>query len=146
MKKKLFIAFICKRLFHSWPLDLDLDLLFFKDTISLITNNFQWFNKFFDSICLYSRSSRPQKFCKKSVPRNFAKSAGKHPCQSPFFNKVEALTPTTLLKKRLWHRCFPVNFTKFLRTAFSQTNSGGCFLNCWILMANIDESWLLLCK
>ena len=26
--------------------------------------------------------------------------------------------PTTLLKKRLWHRCFPVNFTKFLRTPF----------------------------
>ena len=26
--------------------------------------------------------------------------------------------PATLLKKRLWHRCFPVNFAKFLRTAF----------------------------
>ena len=24
----------------------------------------------------------------------------------------------TLLKKRLWHRCFPVNFVKFLRTPF----------------------------
>ena len=24
----------------------------------------------------------------------------------------------TLLKKRLWHRCFPVNFMKFLRTPF----------------------------
>ena len=23
-----------------------------------------------------------------------------------------------LLKKRLWHRCFPVNFAKFLRTPF----------------------------
>ena len=23
-----------------------------------------------------------------------------------------------LLKNRLWHRCFPVNFTKFLRTSF----------------------------
>ena len=27
-------------------------------------------------------------------------------------------TPATLLKKRLWHRCFPVNFANFLRTAF----------------------------
>ena len=27
--------------------------------------------------------------------------------------------PATLLKKRLWHRCFPVNFAKFLRTSFS---------------------------
>ena len=26
--------------------------------------------------------------------------------------------PATLLKNRLWHRCFPVNFTKFLRTPF----------------------------
>ena len=24
----------------------------------------------------------------------------------------------TLLKKRLWHRCFPVNFAKFLRKPF----------------------------
>ena len=28
-----------------------------------------------------------------------------------------------LLKKRLWHRCFPVNFAKFLRTPFLQNNS-----------------------
>ena len=26
--------------------------------------------------------------------------------------------PTTLLKKRLWHRSFPVNFAKFLRAPF----------------------------
>ena len=25
----------------------------------------------------------------------------------------------TLLKKRLWHKCFPVNFAKFLRTPIS---------------------------
>ena len=24
--------------------------------------------------------------------------------------------PATLLKNRLWHRCFPVNFSNFLRT------------------------------
>ena len=29
------------------------------------------------------------------------------------FNKVAGLRPATLLKKRLWHRCFPVNFAKF---------------------------------
>ena len=28
------------------------------------------------------------------------------------------LRPAILLKKRLWHRCFPVNFEKFLRTPF----------------------------
>ena len=26
--------------------------------------------------------------------------------------------PATSLRKRLWHRCFPVNFAKFLRTLF----------------------------
>ena len=29
----------------------------------------------------------------------------------------------TLLKKRLWDRCFPVNFAKFLRTSFLQNTS-----------------------
>ena len=32
--------------------------------------------------------------------------------------KKAFLSPATLLKKRLWHRCFPVNFAKFLRTPF----------------------------
>ena len=35
--------------------------------------------------------------------------------------------PATLLKTRLWHRCFPVNFAKFLRTPFLQNTSSGCF-------------------
>ena len=33
------------------------------------------------------------------------------------FELIRAV-PATLLKKRLWHWCFPVNFAKFLRTAF----------------------------
>ena len=36
-------------------------------------------------------------------------------------------TPSTLLKKRLWHKCFPVIFVKFLRTPFLQNISGDCF-------------------
>ena len=37
-----------------------------------------------------------------------------------FLIKLQAsgLRPATLLKKRLRHRCFPVNFVKFLRTHF----------------------------
>ena len=31
--------------------------------------------------------------------------------------KIE-LRPSTVLKKRLWHRCFPMNFAKFLRIPF----------------------------
>ena len=48
-------------------------------------------------------------FSKKGVLRNFAKFTGKHQFQS---------RPATLLKKRLWNKCFPVNFAKFLRTPF----------------------------
>ena len=64
------------------------------------------------------RSSRPKVFCKKCVLKNFAKFTGKHLCQSLLFNKVAGLRPANLLIKRLWHRCFPVNFAKFLRTPF----------------------------
>ena len=64
------------------------------------------------------RSSRPYVFCKTGALKNFAKFTGKHLCQSLFFNKVPGLTPLTFLKKRLWHRCFPVSFANFLRIPF----------------------------
>ena len=64
------------------------------------------------------RSSRLGVFCRKGVLRNFSKFTGKHLCQSLFFNKVAGLRPATLLKKRLWHRCFLANFAKFLRAPF----------------------------
>ena len=38
--------------------------------------------------------------------------------------------PTTLLKKSLWHRCFPVNFVKFRRTPFLTEHL-------WLLLLNI---------
>ena len=65
-----------------------------------------------------SRSSRPEVPCKRGVLRNFTKVTGKHLCQSLSFYKVAGLSPATLLTKKLWHRCFPVNFMKFLRTPF----------------------------
>ena len=43
-----------------------------------------------------------------------------------FLIKLQA-TLASLLKKRLWHKCFPVNFAKFLRTPFLQNTSSGCF-------------------
>ena len=57
-------------------------------------------------------------FRRKGVLKNFVKLTRKHLWQSLFFNKVAGLGPTTLLKKRLCHRCFPVNFTTFPRTPF----------------------------
>ena len=57
-------------------------------------------------------------FIIKGVLKNFSKFTGKHLCQSLFSNKVAGLRPATLFKKRLWRRCFPVNFAKFLRAPF----------------------------
>ena len=57
-------------------------------------------------------------FCKIGALKNFAKFTGKHLCKSLSFIKVAGLRPATLLKKRLWHRCFPVSFAKFLTAPF----------------------------
>ena len=46
----------------------------------------------------------------------------KTPGSESLFNKVAALRPVTLLKRRLCHGCFPVNLWKFLRTPL-----GDCF-------------------
>ena len=54
--------------------------------------------------CPHFRSCRPELLCKKSC-----------------------LGPATLLKKRLWHRCFPVSFAKFEEHLFSQNTSSGYF-------------------
>ena len=34
------------------------------------------------------------------------------------FDKVPGLRPATLIKKRLWNRCFPVKFAIYLTTPF----------------------------
>ena len=57
-------------------------------------------------------------FFKIGVLKSFAKFIRKHLYQSPPFNKVAGLRPATLLKMRLWDRCFPVNFAKMFRTSF----------------------------
>ena len=68
---------------------------------------------------MYStRSSHRRCSVKKGVLRNLTKFTGKHLHQSLFFNKVAGLRPPTWLKNRLWRRCFPVNFTNFVRTPF----------------------------
>ena len=44
-----------------------------------------------------------------------------------FFKKKLLAVPANLLKKRLRHKCFPVNFGKFLRAPFLHNTSYGCF-------------------
>ena len=96
----------------------------FQNFISTNKQIFDISNKF-TSIVIY-RSSHWRFSVRKGALRNFTKVTGKCLCQSLYFNKVR---PATLLKQRLWHRCFPINFAKFLRTTFLQNKSGQPLLN-----------------
>ena len=51
----------------------------------------------------------------------------------------ESLRPATLLKKALWHRCFPVSFVKFLRIPFY-------IEHLWWLLLNIADKFKKLIK
>ena len=99
-------------------------------------NNTAWFDV---PIIIKNRSSRPKMSCKKGVLKSFAKFTGKHLYQSLFFNKVVGLRFATLLKKRFWHRCFLVNFAKFLRTPFLHNTS-------WRLLLHLAKNtyWSIL--
>ena len=66
-----------------------------------------------------SRRNRLQMFFKISVLKSFANFTGKHLCWSLFLIKLQALDPH-VTERWLQHRCFPVKFAKFLRTAFFQ--------------------------
>ena len=69
---------------------------------------------------------------RKAILRNFAKFSVKHLYLSLFFNEVAALCRATLLKKRPWHKCFPVDSAKFLWTHFLQYISGRLLLKATI--------------
>ena len=70
----------------------------------------------------------PDVFYEKGILKNSSKFAGKHLCQSLFFNKVARLSPATLLKKRFWHMSFPVNLRNFKEHLFLQNTSGRILL------------------
>ena len=67
---------------------------------------------------LWYGSSHPELVSKKVVLKNFWKFTWKRLYQCLFLNKVAGLSPAALLKKRLWHRCCPAKFAKFLITPF----------------------------
>ena len=73
------------------------------------------------------KSSCQEVFCEKAVLGNFAKFTGKYLYQSLFFNNIAGLRPVTLLTKRLWRRCFPVNFQNFEEHLSLQNTSNACF-------------------
>ena len=64
-----------------------------------------------ESLLQYQSKSVVQRCSVKKVCLKISRNSQKNTCaRVPFLVK--------LLKKRLWHRCFPVNFAKSLRTPF----------------------------
>ena len=54
----------------------------------------------------------------KKVFLEISQNSQENTCARVSLLIVAGLRSATLLKKRLWRRCFPVNFAKFLRTPF----------------------------
>ena len=85
------------RIFHH--------ILFSERLMTLVRS---FYDKKWSHLNRLHRSRHQRCYIMKGVLINFAKFTAKHLCQSLFLNKVAGL----------WCRCFPVNFTKFLRTPF----------------------------
>ena len=68
---------------------------------------------------VWEREAVVQRCSVKKVFLKISQNSQKNTCAKvSFLIKLRNLRPATLLKKRLWHRCFPVNFVKFPRTPF----------------------------
>ena len=65
---------------------------------------------FFRTPILHYIDNHIQNSCSKKS----RKTHGKAPSPEILFNKAAGLRPAILLKKTFQHRCFPVNFEKFL--------------------------------
>ena len=92
--------------------------------------------------CVRIRSSQWSCSFKKGVLWNFTKNTRKHRCYFLFFNKVAVRRPTTLLKKRLWRKCFAVNIVKFLRAPFLQNTFGWLLLENTLFLVRLCEQFL----
>ena len=79
------------------------------------------------SLCRYI-TSRLEVFCRKDVLKISQKSQEDTCARVSFLIKLLAL-----FKKRLWHKRFPVNFTKFLRTPCFIEYLRCCFCRCFPL-------------
>ena len=88
----------------------------------------------------FIRKQPPEGFCKKGVLKKFNKIHQKTPVSESLFNRFLGLRPAILLKKRLQHRCFHVNFVKFLGAPFLQNISVIC------LTVSIHKDVLCICS
>ena len=80
-------------------------------------------NHMFPESCFFQKQP-PDVFFKKKVLFEISQNS-----------QENTFARSSFLKKKLWHRCFPVNFAKFLRTSFLalQNTSGGCFCQLFLV-------------
>ena len=83
------------------------------------TSNFRQSSRRFEEWVIEECQKQPPEvlYEKKVFLENLENTQESTCVLSLFFNKKR---PATLLKRRHWHRCFPVNFAKFLGTTFLQ--------------------------
>ena len=99
----------------------------------------------FDKNKSFIQKQSPEGFFKKVFLKTSTKLTWKHLCWSLFFNKISGLRSVTL-KKKLQHRCFPVNFVKFLRSSFLQNTSRRLRLFIICLTVSFCKEVLYICS
>ena len=119
------------------------------------TDIFWWISRNLEEHLFWrTRSSHQRCSLRKGVLPNFAKFTG-NTCARVLFKYNCQPWPPTLVIKRLWHRCFPVNFGKSLGTAFLQNISGSLLLkkickwlllHFWKLVRTFFTSFVIFCE
>ena len=89
----------------------------------MIGKHFHQILYFYVSLCHYVSTKKFQKHLFGDILQNrvvkiFAKFTEQHLCWSLFLIKLQPSGLELFLKKKLQHRCFPLNFVKFIRTPF----------------------------
>ena len=82
-------------------------------------------------------SSRAEVFCKKGVPRNFTKFAGKHMCQNLFFNKAETCN---FIKNETLVQVFSCEFCEISKNTYFIEHLW------WLLLQLITFEWIVVIK
>ena len=98
--------------------DAHCDLNFFPD-LTVLRSHYKILKK--------ERQAVARRFCKKGVPKSFAKLTGTQLCWSLFSIKVAGLRPATLLKKTLTYVLSCESCETFKNTFFHRKSPRDCF-------------------
>ena len=88
-------------------------------------------NRFLNYSNSMARSSRPEVFLRKGVPKICSKFTGEHPCRSAISIKLLC----NFIEIALPHGCSPVNLLHIFRAPFSRNTSG------WLLLFSPPSYW-----